>query len=312
MQLANSKLSVVDALPSRCQRFTAALSRGDSESASQIIEDLLKTETSLPEIYLEIIGPALVSIGDCWRTGEIGVGDEHLATQIVMRQMDRLRSLFIAPGPRAPYRVLVACIEGEQHSVGARMIADLCLLKGWSVDFLGANTPSHAVVEMAKRRHANLIALSLTVREGMRHVRDLLSEVATLSPAPNVVLGGQLFSSQSLPTRLQSACMVARGAGQGIDLMATLLRSDRPKAMLKEYLLTLARRVRELRANKGWTQEQLAEATRVTRICIVAVEGAKQNVSMDILIRLANALSVTPEILLSSEASSPRLSRKGA
>ena len=82
--------------------------------------------------------------------------------------------------------------------------------------------------------------------------------------------------------------------------------------MLKEYLLTLARRVRELRTNRGWTQEQLAEATRVTRICIVAVEGGKQNVSMDILIRLANALSVTPEILLSSEASSPRLSRKDA
>jgi DNA-binding XRE family transcriptional regulator len=192
------------------------------------------------------------------------------------------------------------------------MIADLCLLKGWSVDFLGANTPSHAVVEMAKRRHANLIALSLTMREGMKHVRGLLSDIATLSPAPNVVLGGQLFASQSLPARLQSACMVARGAGQGIDLMAGLLRSDRPKAMLKEYLLTLARRVRELRSNKGWTQEQLAEATRVTRICIVAVEGAKQNVSMDILIRLANALSVTPEILLSTEARSPRLSRKGA
>ena len=312
MNLASPSLSGSDALPSRCQRFTAALGIGDGDSASQVIEDLLEGHASLPDIYLEIIGPALVNIGDCWRRGEIGVGDEHFATQIVMQQMDRLRSLFIAPERRAPYHVLVACIEGEQHAVGARMIADLCLLKGWSVDFLGANTPSHAVVEMAKRRHANLIALSLTMREGMKHVRGLLSDIATLSPAPNVVLGGQLFASQSLPARLQSACMVARGAGQGIDLMAGLLRSDRPKAMLKEYLLTLARRVRELRSNKGWTQEQLAEATRVTRICIVAVEGAKQNVSMDILIRLANALSVTPEILLSTEARSPRLSRKGA
>jgi transcriptional regulator with XRE-family HTH domain len=82
--------------------------------------------------------------------------------------------------------------------------------------------------------------------------------------------------------------------------------------MLREYLLTLARRVRELRTNRGWTQEKLAEATRVTRICIVAVEGGKQNVSMDILIRLANALSVPPDVLLSSEASAPRLSRKNA
>jgi len=71
--------------------------------------------------------------------------------------------------------------------------------------------------------------------------------------------------------------------------------------MLREYLLTLGRRVRELRTNKRWTQEELAQATRVTRVCIVAVEGGKQNVSMDILIRLANALSVSPELLLSSD-----------
>ncbi|HEX7232282.1 MAG TPA: cobalamin-dependent protein [Candidatus Binatia bacterium] len=312
MNLANQSLSGSDGLPSRCQRFTAALAVGDSESASQVVEDLLEAHASLPDIYLEIIGPALVSIGDCWRKGEIGVGDEHLATGIVMQQMDRLRSLFITPEPRSPYRVLVACVEGEQHSVGARMIADLCLLKGWSVDFLGANTPSNAVLEMAKRRRSNLVALSLTMRDGMKHVRRLLSDIAGLSPAPHIVLGGQPFASNPPPARVQSACMVARDAAEGIDLMATLLRSDRPKAMLKEYLLTLAQRVRELRTNKGWTQEQLAEATHVTRICVVAVEGGKQNVSMNILIRLANALGVPPELLLSREASSPRLSRRGA
>jgi UDP-N-acetylglucosamine 1-carboxyvinyltransferase len=69
---------------------------------------------------------------------------------------------------------------------------------------------------------------------------------------------------------------------------------------LKEYQLVLARRVRELRTHRGWTQERLAEATKVTRVCIVAVEGGKQNVSMDILIRLANALGVAPESLLSA------------
>lgn len=73
-------------------------------------------------------------------------------------------------------------------------------------------------------------------------------------------------------------------------MIGKLLRSDRPGAVLKEYQLVLARRVRDLRTHKGWTQERLAEATKVTRVCIVAVEGGKQNVSMDILIRLANAL----------------------
>jgi transcriptional regulator with XRE-family HTH domain len=70
--------------------------------------------------------------------------------------------------------------------------------------------------------------------------------------------------------------------------------------------------VRELRTKKGWTQEQLAEATRVTRVCIVAVEGGKQNVSMDILVRLANALAVTPEALLASDSDLPPVPRRNA
>ena len=162
------------------------------------------------------------------------------------------------------------------------MVADLCLFKGWAVDFLGANTPTSAVVEMAKRRHAHLVALSVTMEQGMTHVQRLLDELAALSPAPNVVLGGQLFAANALPVSLQRGCVIARDADDGIELIGKLLRANRPKAVLKEYLLVLARRVRDLRSKKGWTQEQLAEATRVTRVCIVAVEGGKQNVSMDI------------------------------
>ena len=103
-----------------------------------------------------------------------------------------------------------------------------------------------------------------------------------------------------LPVSLQRGCVIARDATDGIELIGKLLRADRPKAVLKEYLLVLARRVRELRTKKGWTQEQLAEATRVTRVCIVAVEGGKQNLSMDILVRLGqcpgrNAGGITGE-----------------
>jgi len=292
---------VTDSFSGLVRRFTASLASGDTDAAEQVIDEALKGQRSLIEIYAQIIAPALVSIGDSWCTGGIGVGDEHLATQIVIEQMNRLRSLFITPEPRSPYRVLVGCIEGEQHFVGARMITDLCLLRGWGVDFLGANTPAKAVVEMAGRRHAHVVALSLTLQQGMRHVRRVVEDLNALSPPPTVILGGQLFAANSLPARLQGGCAVARDAAEGVELIGKLLRSDRPKAMLREYLLTLGRRVRELRTNKRWTQEELAQATRVTRVCIVAVEGGKQNVSMDILIRLANALSVSPELLLSSD-----------
>jgi len=254
----------------------------------------------------------LVRIGGSWCRGDIGVGEEHLATQIVIEQMDRLRSLFVPPEPRSPYRVLVACVEGEQHFVGARMLADLCLSKGWAVDFLGANTPTSAIIEMAKRHETHLVALSATMPKGMTHVQRLVKELTAVSPKPNLVLGGQIFAANATPVSLQRGCVIAREAAEGIEIIGKLLRADRPKAMLKEYLLTLGQRVRELRTKEGWTQEELAEAARVTRVCIVAVEGGKQNVSMDILVRIANALRVAPEVLLASKSDLPTISRRDA
>jgi DNA-binding XRE family transcriptional regulator/methylmalonyl-CoA mutase cobalamin-binding subunit len=226
--------------------------------------------------------------------------------------MDRLRSLFVPPEPRSPYRVLVACVEGEQHFVGARMLADLCLSKGWAVDFLGANTPTSAIIEMTKRHETHLVALSATMPKGMTHVQRLVKELTAVSPKPNLVLGGQIFAANATPVSLQRGCVIAREAAEGIEIIGKLLRADRPKAMLKEYLLTLGQRVRELRTKEGWTQEELAEAARVTRVCIVAVEGGKQNVTMDILVRIANALRVAPEVLLASKSDLPTISRRDA
>lgn len=288
-----------DYLTPHRRRFIAALARGDAEDAARVIDELTAGRRPLLEIYLHVMAPALVAIGDSWCSGAIGVGEEHLATQIVIEQMDRLRSMFATSEPHSPYRLLAACVEGERHFIGLRMVADLCLFKGWGVDFLGPDTPTGALVDMARRRQVHLVALSLTMEQGMEHLERLLDELTALSPAPKVVVGGQLFAARALPLRLRRGCVLARDTAEGIELIGNLLRAARPKVVLKECLLALGRRVRELRTKHGWTQEQLAHATRVARVCIVAVEGGKQNLSMDILVRLANALGVAPEFLFS-------------
>src|SRR5215212_5758668 len=76
--------------------YTGALLRGDADAAARVIEELPGQAYSLEDIYLNLIAPALGAIGDSWCTGEIGVGQEHLATQVVMQQLDRLRARFAA------------------------------------------------------------------------------------------------------------------------------------------------------------------------------------------------------------------------
>ncbi|HEX2931593.1 MAG TPA: helix-turn-helix transcriptional regulator, partial [Candidatus Binatia bacterium] len=117
---------------------------------------------------------------------------------------------------------------------------------------------------------------------------------------PRIILGGHAITNRP-SARAVAGAVVARNVIDGLEMSLEFLRANRPKAVLREYLLALGRRVRALRLRKAWTQEQLAEAARVTRVCIVAVEGGKQNVSMDIVIRLANALGVLPEGIMADD-----------
>lgn len=53
-------------------------------------------------------------------------------------------------------------------------------------------------------------------------------------------------------------------------------------------------RVRELRTERGWSQEQLAEKAQLHRTYVVEVERGHRNASLDVIESLAVALGVSP------------------
>ena len=279
----------------RQSRYMQALLNGDDPAAFQILYQVVLTRPPLGDVYLNLMTPALVGIGQLWYDGKIGVGLEKLASHLVLKHMDRLRGMYSSDGPRLPQRILVSCVEGEHHCIGARMVADLFLLEGWSVDFLGADVPTPALLDTIKIRQPQLVALSVRTSTGLNHASRVLDQLST--DGPKILLGGQAILGNEWPQ--DGTCAVARDAVEGVEIACKLLKAERPKAVLKEYLIGLGRRVRDLRNQKGWTQEQLAESTRLTRVSIVGVEGGKQNVSMDVVIRLANSLGTSPQDLVS-------------
>jgi transcriptional regulator with XRE-family HTH domain len=60
----------------------------------------------------------------------------------------------------------------------------------------------------------------------------------------------------------------------------------------------LARNVRELRQQKGWSQDELAARADLHRTYIGTVERAEQSITVDSMEKLANALNVKVSRLL--------------
>ena len=59
-----------------------------------------------------------------------------------------------------------------------------------------------------------------------------------------------------------------------------------------QFCRYLAANVRRLRGQRGWTQQELADAAELEPRSVRAVEGAKTAPRLDTLVRLADALKV--------------------
>lgn len=63
----------------------------------------------------------------------------------------------------------------------------------------------------------------------------------------------------------------------------------------------VARNVRRLRHERGWTQQELAERARIDRTHLARFESRGINVSLDVLFCLAQALDVEARSLLTDD-----------
>ena len=62
---------------------------------------------------------------------------------------------------------------------------------------------------------------------------------------------------------------------------------------MTDIALIVGNRIKELRQNKKWTQEQLAEYADIHVTYIVALEKGRKNASLDVLYRISNAFEMS-------------------
>src|ERR1044072_5295437 len=74
------------------ERFKRAALAAHNDFTSSLLDQFHRHGLSLATIAEEIIGPAMQDIGEMWRSGKIGVIDEHLATMATAQALADLSS----------------------------------------------------------------------------------------------------------------------------------------------------------------------------------------------------------------------------
>jgi excisionase family DNA binding protein len=171
-------------------RFEICLVAGDEVGAENILDDALASGHDLFSLYLEVVSPALVSIGERWHRGELQIHEEHRASNIVARLFARVSSRFAHRGPSRG-TVVIGGPTGERHALAITMVADLLRSRGWNVSDIGTDVPATAFANAVNGvDQLRAVCIGVTLRESLGTARESVAAVKAVVPDDVKVFAG--------------------------------------------------------------------------------------------------------------------------
>ena len=205
----------------------ARLLAGDSAGAWLLIESRLAGGLDPSGVVITLLAPVLRSIGTQWADGGVSVADEHRATAVAQRIIGRLGLQFGRPG-RSRGTVVLAAPAGDLHTLPVAMVADLLRWKGFDVTELGANTPVHALAEVAAKAD-RLVAVGIaSTTIGLdAEVRRSLEELRATRQGATTLLGGGAIRSAAHAKELGADIWTGRNGWNVVETVESLVTGGR-------------------------------------------------------------------------------------
>jgi excisionase family DNA binding protein len=172
-------------------RLESRLIAGDAAGCWIVIEAAMSAGAELDEIYLDVLTPAMTSIGERWERGELDVSVEHRATGIAMRIVGRIGPRFNRRG-RTRGVVALGAPAGELHSLPVAMLGDLLRFLGWEVSDFGVDVPIESIAHVIRNTNDLLaVGFSATSSDNLPALAEACAVARATDPDVLVIVGGQ-------------------------------------------------------------------------------------------------------------------------
>jgi MerR family transcriptional regulator, light-induced transcriptional regulator len=176
-------------------RLLSAVRAYDEAAAHAVLDEAL-AGFGLETVLRELILPALRAVGDQWERGELEIGQEHFASNLVRERLLGLGRLWGRGG--GPLAIL-ACAPGERHDIGLIAFGLLLRSHGWRILFLGADTPLSTLGQAVATTAPRLVVVASMDRSLLESEAGELRRLGRSAP---LVLSGA-GASEELCKRLR-------------------------------------------------------------------------------------------------------------
>ncbi|MFE3323715.1 B12-binding domain-containing protein [Streptomyces sp. NPDC059176] len=205
--------------------WTAVLD-GDEHTAVDTAFAGLEGGLGAETVLLDVIAPVQGRVGAEWAANRISVAQEHAATAINDRVIAAVAREATVRGHAQRGRVTVACVTGEWHALPARLVAEVLALRGWTVDFLGAQVPTPHLVAHLHRTDPAALLLSVSIPTHLPTAHAAISACQAIGIP--VLAGGAAFGPDGRYARLLGAEGWAPDAKEAAALVGRGVERPRP------------------------------------------------------------------------------------
>ncbi|MFT7841631.1 cobalamin-dependent protein [Saccharothrix sp. BKS2] len=195
----------------------SAVRAGDEHTATDAVLEAFARGVAAEVLLLDVIAPVQRRVGAEWAANRLTVAEEHAATAINERVIAALTRALPRLEPHLG-RIAVACVDGEWHALPARLLAEVLRLRGFRVDYLGAQVPTPHLITHLHRTGPDAAALSgsLATRLPVAHATITACQAAGVP----VLVGGSAFGPDGRYARLLGADLWAPDARTAADHLA--------------------------------------------------------------------------------------------
>ncbi len=163
--------------------------------AINLIMKSLDSGMTLEELYLDVLQPAMREVGRRWQANEISVAQEHYVSAVTQLLVSQLYPRLLT-GPRNGKTLIATCVGSNLHEIGLRFLCDIFELHGWDTHFYGANTPPDDVIDLARRRRPDVVAVGVTLGSQLPAAAAFIramKRVPEIAQIP-ILVGGSAFA----------------------------------------------------------------------------------------------------------------------
>ncbi|WP_435604606.1 cobalamin B12-binding domain-containing protein [Streptomyces sp. bgisy130] len=227
--MTTSPVAMTESLAAYVDQLWDAVVTVDEHAAVRGVFDAVDAGVPPEDVLLDIIAPVQQRVGEHWAANKMTVAQEHAATAINDRVIAALAHHRPPAATAERGRITVACVDGEWHALPARLLAEVLRLRGWQVDFLGAQVPAPHLIAHLHQTGPQAVALSSSIATRLPTAHAAIT--ACQAAGVPVLVGGAAFGPDGRYARLLGADAWAPDARTAADFLSRGMPHTRAPAL---------------------------------------------------------------------------------